>query len=145
MICRTLTSLQLLVSQVLMQLVSNHNKRCRNPTRHKSLTQQAWSTHCTAVSISDCTGSVNLARWCMSADHYGPAEVLIGRYLKQNPELRNNLQVGRLSLMFVFFKTFLVAQWSSHSVPAEYGCNTSSTMRGDRALCIVVSHRMLGP
>jgi predicted oxidoreductase len=29
-----------------------------------------------------------------AADHYGPAEVLIGRYLQQHPEQRQNIQVG---------------------------------------------------
>jgi aryl-alcohol dehydrogenase-like predicted oxidoreductase len=28
-----------------------------------------------------------------AADHYGPAEVLIGRYLQQHPEQRQNIQV----------------------------------------------------
>jgi hypothetical protein len=29
-----------------------------------------------------------------AADHYGPAEVLIGRYLQEHPEQRQNVQVG---------------------------------------------------
>lgn len=28
-----------------------------------------------------------------AADHYGPAEVLIGRYLQEHPEQRQNIQV----------------------------------------------------
>jgi aryl-alcohol dehydrogenase-like predicted oxidoreductase len=31
----------------------------------------------------------------MTPDHYGPAEVLIGRFLKENPELRDKVQVSR--------------------------------------------------